>query len=114
MQMCLRLCIFPLTSAILLCFSGEGIKVVAFIHNKSSREIKPKYCLYEKHSYFAQGKRKVEIKDLLKEVGEPIPPAVVQTVTRIITIPPTTTASILNCDIIKAECRLRVCISLQD
>uniref|UniRef100_A0A4W6G8Z5 Arrestin C-terminal-like domain-containing protein n=1 Tax=Lates calcarifer TaxID=8187 RepID=A0A4W6G8Z5_LATCA len=91
---------------------GEGIKVVASIQNKSSRDIKPKYCLYRKYSYFAKGKRKVETKDILKEVGEVIPPSADQTVTRIITIPSTTCVSILNCNIIKAEYRLRVCISL--
>uniref|UniRef100_A0A4W6G826 Arrestin C-terminal-like domain-containing protein n=1 Tax=Lates calcarifer TaxID=8187 RepID=A0A4W6G826_LATCA len=86
---------------------GEGIKVVASIQNKSSRDIKPKYCLYRKYSYFAKGKRKVETKDILKEVGEVIPPSADQTVTRIITIPSTTCVSILNCNIIKAEYRLR-------
>uniref|UniRef100_A0A4W6G9V2 Arrestin C-terminal-like domain-containing protein n=1 Tax=Lates calcarifer TaxID=8187 RepID=A0A4W6G9V2_LATCA len=92
---------------------GEGIKVVASIQNKSSRDIKPKYCLYRKYSYFAKGKRKVETKDILKEVGEVIPPSADQTVTRIITIPPTTCASILNCNIIKAEYRLRVYLDVK-
>ena len=95
----------------LLCSAGEGMKVVASIQNRSSREIRPKYCLYQKNSYFAKGKRKVETKDILKEVGEAIPPSAGQTVTRIITIPATMSASILNCDILKVEFRLRVCIS---
>ncbi|XP_035494894.2 uncharacterized protein LOC118313506 isoform X2 [Scophthalmus maximus] len=92
---------------------GEGIKVVASIHNKSSRDIKPKYCLYEKISYFAKGKRRVQTKDILKEVGDAIPPSAGQTVTRTITIPPTTCASILNCNIIKAEYRLRVYLDVK-
>uniref|UniRef100_A0A4W6GB20 Arrestin C-terminal-like domain-containing protein n=1 Tax=Lates calcarifer TaxID=8187 RepID=A0A4W6GB20_LATCA len=92
---------------------GEGIKVVASIQNKSSRDIKPKYCLYRKYSYFAKGKRKVETKDILKEVGEVIPPSADQTVTRIITIPSTTCVSILNCNIIKAEYRLRVYLDVK-
>lgn len=96
----------------LLCFAGEGMKVVASIHNKSSHDIRPKYCLYSKYSYFAKRKRKVKTKVILKEVGDAIPPSAGQTVTRIITVPPTTCASILNCNIIKAEYRLRVCISL--
>ncbi|XP_034547451.1 uncharacterized protein LOC117818610 [Notolabrus celidotus] len=92
---------------------GEGIQVVASIQNRSSREIKPKYCLYKKYSYFAKGKRKVETKDILKEVGEPIPPSAGQTVTRTITIPYDTCVSILNCQIIKAEYRLRVYLDVK-
>ncbi|XP_037634682.1 arrestin domain-containing protein 3-like [Sebastes umbrosus] len=92
---------------------GEGIKVVASIQNTSSREIKPKYCLYKKYSYFAQRRRKLETKPILKEVGDTIPPLAGQTVTRIITIPPTTCASILNCNIIKAEYRLRVYLDVK-
>ncbi|XP_069379975.1 arrestin domain-containing protein 3-like [Paralichthys olivaceus] len=92
---------------------GEGIKVVASIQNKSSRDIRPKYCLYRKYSYFAKSKRRVETKDILKEVGEAIPPSAGQTVTRIITIPATMCASILNCSIIKAEYRLRVYLDVK-
>ncbi|KAM7018092.1 uncharacterized protein LKV04_001850 [Tautogolabrus adspersus] len=92
---------------------GGGIQVVASIQNRSSREIKPKYCLYKKYSYFAKGKRKLETKDILKEVGEPIPPSAGQTVTRTITIPPDTCVSILNCQIIKAEYRLRVYLDVK-
>lgn len=95
-----------------ICFAGEGIKVVASIHNKSSGPIQPKYYLYSKYSYFAKKKRKVEIKKILKEVGEAIPPSAGQTVTRTITIPPTTGPSILNCSIIMAEYRLKVRLSL--
>lgn len=94
--------------AVVVLFPGEGIKVVASIHNKSSRDIKPKYCLYRKNSYFAKGKRKVETKDILKEEGEEIPSSSGQTVTKIIVIPSTETVSVLNCSIIKAEYRLRV------
>ena len=96
----------------LLCFAGEGIKVVASINNKSSRDIKPKYMLYMKISYFAKGKRKLDRKKILKEMGDPIPPSADQTVTRVITIPPDMCVSILNCDILRVEYRLKVCISL--
>lgn len=95
----------------MLSFAGEGMKVVASIHNKSSRDVRPKYCLYRKHSFFAKGKRKVETKDLLKEVGEAIPPSAGQTVSKMLTIPPTACTSILNCNIIKVEYRLRVSTS---
>uniref|UniRef100_A0A665T911 Uncharacterized protein n=1 Tax=Echeneis naucrates TaxID=173247 RepID=A0A665T911_ECHNA len=90
----------------------KGTKVVAFIQNKLSRDIKPKYFLYKKISYFAEKKR-VETKDILKEVGEAIPPSSSQTVTRIITIPPTTCVSILNCNIIRTQYRLRVYLDVK-
>ncbi|XP_039875485.1 arrestin domain-containing protein 2-like isoform X2 [Simochromis diagramma] len=92
---------------------GEGLKVVAFIKNSSSREIKPKYCLYRKHSFFARRKRRVHTKDLLKEVGDTIPPSAEETVTRVITIPRDMEPSILNCNIIKAEHRLRVYLDVK-
>ncbi|XP_034728472.1 arrestin domain-containing protein 3-like isoform X4 [Etheostoma cragini] len=49
-------------------FQGEGLKVLAFIENNLSRQIRPKYCVYKKHSFFARGKRKVWTLDLFKEV----------------------------------------------
>ncbi|KAM9391810.1 arrestin domain-containing protein 3-like isoform 3-T3 [Pholidichthys leucotaenia] len=86
---------------------GEGIKVMAFIKNGSSREIKPKYCLYRKHSFFARGKRRLHTKDLIKEVGNPIPPSAEVNVTKVITIPNDLEPSIHNCKILKVEHRLR-------
>lgn len=90
------------------CFAGEGLKVLACIQNNSTRNIKPKYCVYRKHSFFAQGKRKCSTKDLLKEVGEPIVPSATEKFTKVIPIPLDAEPSILNCSIIKAEYRLRV------
>ncbi|KAJ3604352.1 hypothetical protein NHX12_029093 [Muraenolepis orangiensis] len=89
---------------------GEGMKVVAYVQNNSSREIKPKYCVYRKHSFFANGTHRVDTKDLLKESGESIPPSTNQTVTKIINIPADIEPTILNCSIMKAEYRLRVSI----
>ncbi|XP_037634680.1 arrestin domain-containing protein 3-like [Sebastes umbrosus] len=94
-------------------FQGEGLKVLACIQNNSSREIKPKYCVYRKHSFFATGKRRVSTKDLFKEVGEPIPPSSNQNVTRVITIPHDVEPSIHNCNIIKVEYRLRVYLDVK-
>ncbi|XP_076015978.1 arrestin domain-containing protein 3-like isoform X2 [Genypterus blacodes] len=87
---------------------GEGIMVQANIQNNSSRAIKPKYCLYRKHSFFAKGRRRLSTKDLLKEVGEPIPPSSQEKVTKVINIPHDCEPSILNCNNIKAEYRLRI------
>lgn len=93
-------------------FLGEGLKVMACIQNNSSREIKPKYCVYRKHSFFAKGNRRVSTQDLYKEVGEPIPPSSNQNVTRVLSIPLDVEPSILNCSILKAEHRLRVSIHM--
>ncbi|XP_054628607.1 arrestin domain-containing protein 3-like [Dunckerocampus dactyliophorus] len=96
------------------CFlQGEGMKVVAYIQNRSSRGVRPKYCLYKKYSYFAKSKRRVETKNILKEVGESIPPFTGHTVIRFITIPLATCASIFNCNIIKAEYRLKVYLDVK-
>uniref|UniRef100_A0A3P8TPF2 Arrestin C-terminal-like domain-containing protein n=1 Tax=Amphiprion percula TaxID=161767 RepID=A0A3P8TPF2_AMPPE len=92
---------------------GEGLKVVALIQNNSSREIKPKYCVYRKHSFFARGKRRLDTKDLFKEVGDPIPPSSNENVTRVITIPHDVEPSILNCSILKVEYRLRVYLDVK-
>ncbi|KAM9360650.1 uncharacterized protein ABDE67_001263 [Symphorus nematophorus] len=94
-------------------FQGEGMKVLACIQNNSSREIKPKYCVYRKHSFFAKGERRLSTKDILKEVGEPIPPSGNEYVVRVITIPQDAEPSILNCSIIKAEHRLRVYLDVK-
>jgi len=99
---------------VLLCLTtGEGLKVLAEVQNNSSRTIKPKYCLYEKHSFFARGKRKLHTHDLFKEEGEPIEPNSRKTVTKVLPIPPSLTVSILNCRILKVEYRLRVSFRIE-
>uniref|UniRef100_A0A672FH12 Arrestin C-terminal-like domain-containing protein n=1 Tax=Salarias fasciatus TaxID=181472 RepID=A0A672FH12_SALFA len=92
---------------------GEGINVVASIQNKSTRDVKLKYSFYSKHSYFANGKRKVSTKEILKEVSEPVPPSAGQTITKIITVPPDTGVSVLNCNILKVEYRLKVSLDVK-
>ncbi|XP_062399228.1 arrestin domain-containing protein 3-like isoform X1 [Sardina pilchardus] len=87
---------------------GEGIKVVAEVQNSSSRDLKPKYCLYSKHSFFARGKRRLSTHDIVKVEGEPIAQSTHQTITKILTIPPSLTMSILDCRILKVEYRLKV------
>ncbi|KAM9858638.1 uncharacterized protein ACBR49_020624 [Aulostomus maculatus] len=88
-------------------FQGEGIKVFATVQNHSSREIKPKYHMYSKQSFFAAGKRNVLTRFLLKEVGNPIPASSEEKVMQVITIPPDTEPSIFNCSNIKLEYRLK-------
>ncbi|XP_040928372.2 arrestin domain-containing protein 3-like isoform X1 [Betta splendens] len=92
---------------------GKRMKVMAIVQNNSSREIKPKYCVCVIQNFFANGRRKFFIQKILKEVGEPIPPSSRETVTRVITIPRDMEPSILNCNIIKVEYRLRVYLNVK-
>lgn len=94
-------------------YQGESIKIFAAIENNSSREIKPKYCVYTKHSFFARGKRRLHTKDLVKEVGAPIPPSSSQKITQLISIPHDMEPSIHNCEILKVEHRLRVYLDVK-
>lgn len=94
-------------------YQGESMKVLAAIENNSTREIRPKYCVYTKHSFFARGKRRLHTKDLIKEVGAPIPPSSSQKVTQLITIPHDMEPSIHNCEILKVEHRLRVYLDVK-
>ncbi|XP_026198412.1 arrestin domain-containing protein 3-like [Anabas testudineus] len=92
---------------------GEGIKVFANIQNNSSREIKPKYCLYTEHIFVAGGEKTVNNYDVFKEVGEPIAPSTEQKVTRVITIPNTVEPSLLNSNLIKVEYGLKVYLDVK-
>ncbi|TNN24534.1 Arrestin domain-containing protein 3 [Liparis tanakae] len=94
-------------------FQGKGLKVIARIQNNSSRPIKLKYCLYRKHTFLATNKLKVITKDLLKEVGEPIPPSAKEKFTRVVPIPSDVEPSIENCSIIKVEYGLRVYLDVK-
>ncbi|KAM9361026.1 arrestin domain-containing protein 3-like [Symphorus nematophorus] len=87
---------------------GEALKVTAEIVNRSTRSVKPKFILYEKKSYFAQGRRKVNTKELHKEKSEAVASSSTETVTKVITIPKELPPSILNCSIIKLEYRLKI------
>ncbi|XP_062873887.1 arrestin domain-containing protein 3 isoform X2 [Trichomycterus rosablanca] len=48
---------------------GEELKVRIGVVNNCSRSVKPKFCLYQKQSFFARKKRKLRIKELLKREG---------------------------------------------
>uniref|UniRef100_A0A8C7CET1 Arrestin domain-containing protein 3 n=1 Tax=Oncorhynchus kisutch TaxID=8019 RepID=A0A8C7CET1_ONCKI len=93
-------------------YLGEDLKVVASIENSSSREIKPKYTLYQKDSFFARGKRRVSTKDILKELGEPIPPSGKLKVTKVLKIPQHIVPSIFTCSNIKCEYRLKIVLDV--
>ncbi|XP_051277300.1 arrestin domain-containing protein 3-like isoform X1 [Dicentrarchus labrax] len=87
---------------------GEAFQVTAEINNCSSRSVKPKFILYEKKSFFAQGRRRVCTNEILKEKFEAVESSGKETVTKVINIPRELPPSILNCSIIKLEYRLKV------
>ena len=87
---------------------GEALQVTAELKNQSSRSVKPRFILYEKKSFFAQGRRKVQTHQILKVKIEALASGGNETVTKVITIPRELPPSILNCSIIKLEYRLKV------
>lgn len=89
-------------------FTGEALQVTAEISNHSSRLVKPKFTLYEKRSFFAQGRRRVCTNEILKDKIEAVASSSKETVTKVISIPRELPPSILNCSIIKLEYRLKV------
>ncbi|TNN35613.1 Arrestin domain-containing protein 3 [Liparis tanakae] len=94
-------------------FQGEGLQFRARIQNNSSRPIKLKYCFYRKHTFLAKRNQHVNTEDILKEVGEPIPPSAEEKFTRVVPIPSDVEPSIDNCSIIKVEYGLRVYLDVK-
>nr|XP_061803932.1 arrestin domain-containing protein 3-like [Nerophis lumbriciformis] len=92
---------------------GEALQVKVEIHNKSSRSLKPKFVLYEKQSFFAQGHRKLCTQDILKERLETIEPDQKEIVKKVIPIPRNLPSSILNSAIIKLEYRLKIFLDVK-
>ncbi|KAG7246436.1 hypothetical protein CRUP_007290, partial [Coryphaenoides rupestris] len=81
---------------------------VARISNCSTRTVRPTFLLYVKESFLAQGRRRVDTHNIVKEKGEQVGSSCEQTVTKTIRISPELPPSILNCSIIKLEYRLKV------
>uniref|UniRef100_A0A3P9CBH8 Arrestin domain-containing protein 3 n=1 Tax=Maylandia zebra TaxID=106582 RepID=A0A3P9CBH8_9CICH len=74
------------------------------------RTVKPKFILYQKHSFFAQGHRTVYTHDILKDKAEAVEASSGRkTVTKVITIPGDLPPSILNSHIINLDCPF-VCV----
>ncbi|XP_060763068.1 arrestin domain-containing protein 3-like [Neoarius graeffei] len=82
---------------------GEVIKVSNDVNNSSSRDLKLKYSLEQKQSYFAQGRSKRSCRNIFKIVGDPIPSGVRQTVNTDLTLPDNLDMSITNCNIMKVD-----------
>ncbi|XP_037635107.1 arrestin domain-containing protein 3-like isoform X1 [Sebastes umbrosus] len=92
---------------------GEALQVTVEVGNRSSRSVKPKFKLYEKRSFFAQGRRRVHTNEILKDKMEAVASSGKETVTKVITIPRELPPSILNCSIIKLEYRLKIYLDVK-
>lgn len=92
-------------------FKGEVIKVSSDVNNSSSRDLKLKYSLEQKQSYFAQGHSKRSCRNIFKIVGDPIPSGVRQTVNTDLTLPDNLDMSITNCNIMKVDYVFKVIMS---
>ncbi|XP_030273777.1 arrestin domain-containing protein 3-like [Sparus aurata] len=92
---------------------GEDLQVTVEINNRSSRSVKPKFVLYDKRSFFAQGRRRVHTNEILKDEVEILESSNKETVTKVITIPRELPPSITNCSIIKLEYRLKVYLDVK-
>ncbi|XP_029999421.1 arrestin domain-containing protein 3-like [Sphaeramia orbicularis] len=94
-------------------YQGEAFEVTADIKNNSSRSVKPKFVLYEKKSFLAQGRRRLYTNTILKDKCDPVASGSHQTVKKVISIPPELPPSILNCAIIKLEYRLKLYLDIK-
>ncbi|XP_072244183.1 arrestin domain-containing protein 3-like [Leuresthes tenuis] len=93
---------------------GEAIHVTVAINNRSSRSVRPKFELYEKKSYFAQGRRRVHTQKILKDKVETVDEQSGKTtVTKVINIPTELPPSILHCSIIKLEYRVKIYLDIK-
>ncbi|XP_061673639.1 arrestin domain-containing protein 3-like [Syngnathoides biaculeatus] len=92
---------------------GEQLHVKVEIHNLGSRDLKPKFVLYEKQSFFAQGRRKLHKRDIVKDKFDAVDARSRETVEKTIAIPTNLPPSILNSAIIKLEYRLKIFLDVK-
>lgn len=91
-------------------FLGDTIAAVATIHNASSRDMVPKFCLTRDVQYHAKSQTKNETKVLCKQNGELVTPYSQKIVKCSIQIPHGLTPTINSCEILRLQYHLKVCI----
>ncbi|KAI4902288.1 hypothetical protein NFI96_034705 [Prochilodus magdalenae] len=91
---------------------GETLVVRGEIINSSTRKIVPKYIIYQKQSFFAQGHRAVHTTNIVKEKEAPLSSSTSLSVSKALTVPWEVTPTILNCRILKVEYRLKVILDV--
>ncbi|XP_018608565.2 arrestin domain-containing protein 3-like isoform X1 [Scleropages formosus] len=91
---------------------GDGLKVTVEVDNGTSREIAPKFCVTQKQNFYANGRRNLYMKKVVKAVGKPIPGKSQQMLVQVLDLPRDLSVSILNCKILKVEYKLRVYLNI--
>ncbi|KAF6729755.1 Arrestin domain-containing protein 3 [Oryzias melastigma] len=92
---------------------GEDLTFKVEIKNCSTCSVKPKFELYEKRSYLAQGHRKLETHTILTGRIDDASSQESGHVFKTVSIPAQLPPSILNCPIIKLEYRLWIYLDIE-
>nr|XP_057927057.1 arrestin domain-containing protein 2-like isoform X2 [Doryrhamphus excisus] len=94
-------------------WQGEDLHVKVEINNQSSRDLKPKFVLYERLCFFAQDRSKCCMTEISKEKGEDIASHCKDTVMKVFTIPKDLPSSILNCSIMSLKYILKIYLDIK-
>ncbi|XP_055008024.1 arrestin domain-containing protein 3-like [Boleophthalmus pectinirostris] len=88
---------------------GEDLEITTRITNKSKdTKVTPRYVFYGEQSVFSKDKKKIVTKSIVEEKGNPVQPGQQVTQTKVLQIPEEVKSTILSCNIIKQEYRLKV------
>ncbi|CAB1446967.1 unnamed protein product [Pleuronectes platessa] len=91
---------------------GEAMGVSVEVLNDSARTVTPKFYLCEKQTFVAQSKRTVHTDDVLFGTGDSVPAQTSRVVTKVLSIPPQTHPTFLNCCLMKLEYRIKVTLDV--
>ncbi|XP_053277255.1 arrestin domain-containing protein 3 [Pleuronectes platessa] len=91
---------------------GEAMGVSVEVLNDSARTVTPKFYLCEKQTFVAQSKRTVHTHDVLFGTGDSVPAQTSRVVTKVLSIPPQTHPTFLNCCLMKLEYRIKVTLDV--
>ncbi|KAM9744118.1 arrestin domain-containing protein 2-like isoform 2-T2 [Menidia menidia] len=87
---------------------GEAMQVFLEVLNESARPVTPKFFLCEKQTFVAPTGRTVHTNDILFGMGDPVPPASRQVLTKVLSIPPGLPPTFYNCCMMKLEYQIKI------
>lgn len=91
---------------------GDTVSIHANVRNSSSKDVTPKFSLIQDVVYRASGSTKYEKNVIQKAVGDCVSPQTHNEVRSIFKIPPNAPLSILNCDILSVEYRIKAYLDI--
>lgn len=91
---------------------GDTVSVFAKINNSSSKDMKPKFSLIQDVVYHASGSTNREKNVIQKQVEDYIKPKTQKEFNCLLKIPFEITPTILNCDILSVEYRIKVYLDI--